>query len=78
MGLEHLGVGGAPLRLKEHGMSKLEKLRAHFDNWQAQGYETRPVWMDRHIEACINQLSNVELLELLDMFDEIEEREKTK
>ena len=31
-----------------------------------------PVWMNRHVEACINQLSNVELIELLDMFDEIE------
>ena len=37
-----------------------------------------PVWMDRHVEACINQLSNIELLEMLDMFDEIEEREESK
>ena len=78
MVLEQPGAGGAPLRLKEHDMGRLEKLRAYFDNWQAQGYETRPVWMDRHIEASINQLSNVELLELLDMFDESEEREESK
>lgn len=59
-------------------VSRLEKLREYFDNWQERGYGTRPVWMDRHIESSINQLTNVELLELLDMFDEIEEQEKTK
>ena len=53
-------------------MNRLEALRKYFDNWQAQGYGTRPVWMDNQIDERINKLTNVELLEVLDMFDEIE------
>lgn len=48
-------------------MSNLEKLRKHFDEWQAQGFESRPVWYDTTIDEKINALSNVELLELLDL-----------
>ena len=53
-------------------MNRLEALRAYFDNWQAQGYDERPSWMDNQIDERINKLTNVALLELLDMFDEIE------
>ena len=53
-------------------MNRLETLRKYFDNWQTQGYDTRPFWMDNQIVERINKLTNVELLELLDMFDEIE------
>ena len=53
-------------------MNRLETLRKYFDNWQAQGYVTRPFWMDDQIDERINKLTNVELLELLDMLDEIE------
>ena len=48
-------------------MSLLESLRCYFDEWQAQGHETRPSWYDTYIDEKINSLTNVELLELLDL-----------
>ena len=54
-------------RLKGHEMSLLESLRCYFDEWQAQGHETRPSWYDTYIDEKINSLTNVELLELLDL-----------
>lgn len=47
-------------------MTYLEKLRKHFDEWQEQGYDIRPVWYDQEIDNRINALSNVELLEWLE------------
>jgi len=66
--VEHLGVGGAPLRL-EITVRRLESLRHYFDEWQAQGYANRPDWYDECIDNRINSLTNVELLELLDTVD---------
>ena len=53
-------------------MNRLETLRKYFYDWQAQGYDTRPLGMDHQIDERINKLTNVELLELLDRLDEIE------
>ena len=53
-------------------MKRLEALRKYFDTWRARGYDTRPFWVDGLIDERINTLTNVELLELLDMLDEIE------
>lgn len=44
----------------------LAKLREYFNDWQAQGYGERPTWYDKEIDRRINELTNVELLELLD------------
>lgn len=48
-------------------MNRLEKLRSYFDEWQNQGHETRPDWYDEYIDKRINSLTNVELIELLDL-----------
>lgn len=50
-------------------MNRLERLRNYFDDWQAQGHDTRPSWYDVYIDNRINRLTNVELLELLDTVD---------
>ena len=50
-------------------MSNLEKLRRYFNEWQSQGYDEKPVWYDDHIDAKINSLTNVELLELLELLE---------
>lgn len=67
----HLGVGGAPLRL-ETNMHRLESLRRYFDEWQEQGYATRPGWYDEYIDKRINDLTNVDLLSLLDSLDPLD------
>jgi hypothetical protein len=51
-------------------MSKLEKLRHYFNEWQSQGYEERPVWYDVVIDDRINALTNVELLDLLEQLED--------
>lgn len=48
-------------------MTQLEKLRKYFDEWQEQGHSQRPDWYDEYINSRINALSNVELLELLEV-----------
>jgi protein subunit release factor A len=45
--------------------STLDKIRAHFNCWQHEGYATRPDNYDEIIDNRINVLSNVELLTLL-------------
>lgn len=45
----------------------LERLRNHYNEWQSQGYETRPDNYDDMIDEKINRLSNVELLELIEL-----------
>ena len=50
-------------------MNRLERLRNYFDDWQAQGHDTRPNWYDEYIDKRINDLTNAELLELLDTDD---------
>ena len=51
-------------------MSLLEKLRDHFCEWQSQGYYEKPDWYDQSVDDKINALSNVELIELLEMLNE--------
>lgn len=41
-------------------MSRLETLRKYFDDWQAQGYGTRPSWMDAQIDERINTQGEIE------------------
>ncbi len=53
-------------------MHRLESLRRYFDEWQAQGYATRPDWYDEYIDKRINDLTNVELLSLLDSLDPLD------
>jgi hypothetical protein len=50
-------------------MKRLEMLRQYFDDWQSRGYDTRPEWFDDHIDQRINELTNVELLDLLDILE---------
>lgn len=50
-------------------MNRLESLRRYFDEWQAQGHENRPDWYDEYVDKRINDLTNVELLALLDSLD---------
>lgn len=54
-------------------MKILEKLRDHFNNWQDQGHEEEPPWYSNYIDNHINKLSNVELIELIEMLMEEEE-----
>jgi len=51
-------------------MSNLEKLRNYYDEWQHQGYDQRPIWYDDEIDHKINSLTNVELLELLEVLED--------
>ena len=65
MGLEHLVLAGH-LYAWRQTCTRLESLRRYFDEWQEQGYATRPGWYDEYIDKRINDLTNVDLLELLD------------
>lgn len=47
----------------------LTKLREYFNDWQAKGYAERPCWYDEFIDQRINELSNVELLELIEALE---------
>lgn len=47
----------------------LTKLREYFNDWQAKGYSQRPTWYDEYIDQRINELTNVELLELIDALE---------
>ena len=51
-------------------MSNLEKLRQHYNEWQSQGHEQRPEWYDDYIDGRINALTNVELLDLLELLED--------
>lgn len=46
-------------------MSLEETVRECFGEWQAQGYEKRPVWYDTEIDNQLNQMSHSEFLTLL-------------
>lgn len=50
-------------------MTMLAKLREYFNDWQAKGYAERPYWYDEYIDQKINELTNVELLELIDALE---------
>ena len=53
-------------------MHRLESLRRYFDEWQAQGYAIRPDWYDEYNDKRIHDLTNVELLSLLDSLDPLD------
>lgn len=51
-------------------MPRLERLREYFNDWQERGYFERPSWYDDYIDKRINELTHVDLLEILDDLEE--------